>query len=283
MKDIYGNGRFTDSPVNGSGKKRSRQTFTAYQTQTLEAHFHRNNFPDKSAIDKICMSMDINETRLQNWFKNRRARSRRDTRDGTLTDAGGDGGDSSNGFDDVSPTSSPKRKSSSKPHIGNYSIQKLMEKDNRGPPELPNYPPPRMMTPLPQNPRLPNPMFMQSPQPIRQLHHMTSYINSTPDRSLTSSLSQVLRSQIDHQMTPDMHMRSIRHLEALQCRPFENSSGCFINTHPQEEYSECENPLWDLYYSYRSEIVPVREYFDAVAGQSANVITGEEGQTLLVL
>ncbi|KAK6175347.1 hypothetical protein SNE40_013832 [Patella caerulea] len=214
--------------------------------------------------------------------------------------------------EDVSPPGSPKYKPPDaivkpKIHTGSYSIQRLMEKDPVTPMEVPDQhlktdqqqprdQPQQIMMPnlLPvtnmpirsarPNRRFPNPSPFTH-QPIRHLHHMASLLPHTPERSLTSSLSQVLMSQMDHHITPDMHARSIRHLESLQCRPFENGSMRNGNGYVNQDMNcyETGNPLWDLYYTYRDEIVPVREYYDAVPGVTRNVIKVEEEKTLLVL
>ncbi|XP_039080341.1 rhox homeobox family member 1 [Hyaena hyaena] len=57
-----------------------RCKFTAFQVRELENVFERTQYPDANTRRELARCMDVTETRVQVWFKNRRAKMRRNER-----------------------------------------------------------------------------------------------------------------------------------------------------------------------------------------------------------
>jgi hypothetical protein len=64
------------SKLAGPGR-RYRSSFTAEQIDALEQFFTHNPYPDVSTRENLSQRLDIDESRVQIWFSNRRARNRK--------------------------------------------------------------------------------------------------------------------------------------------------------------------------------------------------------------
>ncbi|VCW76425.1 unnamed protein product, partial [Gulo gulo] len=64
-----------------------RNKFTPMQVQEVESVFQHTQYPDVVTRRELARRMGVTETRVQVWFKNRRAKCRRDERASTLRNA----------------------------------------------------------------------------------------------------------------------------------------------------------------------------------------------------
>ncbi|KAK0398741.1 hypothetical protein QR680_002733 [Steinernema hermaphroditum] len=69
------------SPEDKSGKmRRNRTAFTDDQLDELEKSFQKCQYPDAVARERLSKLLKIHESRIQVWFKNRRAKHRKQKR-----------------------------------------------------------------------------------------------------------------------------------------------------------------------------------------------------------
>ena len=61
-------------------RRRQNRKFTAMQLQELEELFQETEYPDLFTRREIASRLGVSETRVQVWFKNRRAKNRRNER-----------------------------------------------------------------------------------------------------------------------------------------------------------------------------------------------------------
>ncbi|XP_043851023.1 intestine-specific homeobox-like isoform X1 [Dromiciops gliroides] len=59
------------------GAKRERTMFNEVQLDVLLGEFHKNPYPNYSVRSELANRLDVPESRIQNWFQNRRAKQSR--------------------------------------------------------------------------------------------------------------------------------------------------------------------------------------------------------------
>ena len=63
----------------GSNARRFRSTFNAEQTDLLERVFAQTPYPDVTTRENLSQVLNLSDSRIQVWFSNRRARTRKAT------------------------------------------------------------------------------------------------------------------------------------------------------------------------------------------------------------
>uniref|UniRef100_A0A0N4ZKA9 Homeobox domain-containing protein n=1 Tax=Parastrongyloides trichosuri TaxID=131310 RepID=A0A0N4ZKA9_PARTI len=80
---IINNGSHLLQSLNNKRKRRHRTIFSEDQLSILESTFASTHYPDVILREKLAIQCDLKEERVEVWFKNRRAKERKQKKDPT--------------------------------------------------------------------------------------------------------------------------------------------------------------------------------------------------------
>ena len=92
MNNMNSNNHNQNSLDNDAKRRRRHRTvFTDKQLSSLETLFRTTQYPDVATRERLARMLDLDEERVEVWFKNRRAKFRRQQKDGGVSMGGASG------------------------------------------------------------------------------------------------------------------------------------------------------------------------------------------------
>merc|ERR1712157_666477 len=83
LNSLSNNNNLNDSDA--KRRRRHRTVFTDKQLSSLETLFRTTQYPDVATRERLARVLDLDEERVEVWFKNRRAKFRRQQKDGSVS------------------------------------------------------------------------------------------------------------------------------------------------------------------------------------------------------